>query len=260
MALHVHESGRAGAPSLVFLHGVGTSGWMWQAQVASLADHHCLVPDLPGHGHSSGVPWVALADTTARVADLIRARATDGRAHVVGLSLGAYVAAQLLATEPGLVDHAVVSGLSALPFPHPRRMRAMGYLMAPFLKTNYMLRANARGLKIPEASYEQYRQSAAAMSRRAFLRIGNELLTYRLPAGLANAPCPTLVVAGEHEHELIRRSIPALVAALPRAEGRLALGLGHGWNGEAPELFTNTVRAWIADAPLPPDLLPPPAA
>lgn len=257
--LPAQESGRTGAPSIVFLHGVGTSGWMWQRQVASLPDYHCLVPDLPGHGESNGIPWVSLAETTGRVGDLIRARATDGRAHVVGLSLGAYVVAQLLATEPTLIDHVVVSGLSVLPFPHPGRMRAMGYVMLPFLKTNVMLRANARGLRVPETEFEDYRRGMAAMSRRAFLRIGDELMGFRLPAGLADASCPTLVVAGEREHELVRRSIPALVAALPRAEGRLAPGVGHGWNGEAPELFAETVRAWITDAPLPPALLAPTA-
>ncbi|CAA9585501.1 MAG: hypothetical protein AVDCRST_MAG19-4531 [uncultured Thermomicrobiales bacterium] len=259
MTLHVDESGRAGTPSIVFLHGVGTSGWMWRRQVELLSDYHCLVPDLPGHGESNGTPWVSLAEATRRVADLIRERATDGRAHVVGLSLGAYVVAHLMGTEPRLVDHAVVSGLSVLPFPHPGRMRAMGYVMLPFLKTNVMLRANARGLRIPEAEYDDYRRAMAAMSRRSFLRIGDELLGFRLPAGLADAPCPTLVVAGEREHELVRRSIPVVVAALPRAEGRLAPGLGHGWNGEAPELFAATVRAWITDAPLPQDLRAAPA-
>ena len=44
------------------------------------------------------------------VAELIRSRVGTGRAHVVGFSLGAQVGVQLLATEPKLVDRAVLSG------------------------------------------------------------------------------------------------------------------------------------------------------
>ena len=44
------------------------------------------------------------------MAELIRSRVGSGRAHVVGLSLGAQVGVQLLATEPKLVDRAVLCG------------------------------------------------------------------------------------------------------------------------------------------------------
>jgi hypothetical protein len=38
--------------------------------------------------------------------------------------------------------------------------------------------------------------------------------------------------------------------------GRMVRGVGHGWNLEAPALFTETVRAWLQDEPLPPELWP----
>ena len=38
---------------------------------------------------------------------------------------------------------------------------------------------------------------------------------------------------------------------MPNAQGRLAPGLGHGWNVEAPDLFNAMVRAWITGRPLP---------
>ncbi len=63
VSLYVNESGVRGAPSIVFLHGVGTSGWMWEKQIAALSDFHCLNVDLPGHGKSNNVTWVSLADT-----------------------------------------------------------------------------------------------------------------------------------------------------------------------------------------------------
>ena len=64
MALYVEETGTKGAPSIIFLHGVGASGWMWWQQTAALRDYHCLNVDLPGHGESHQMPWLSLADTT----------------------------------------------------------------------------------------------------------------------------------------------------------------------------------------------------
>jgi pimeloyl-ACP methyl ester carboxylesterase len=93
---------------LVFLHGVGASGWMWARQVAALADFHCLNVDLPGHGRSNRVPWVSLADTAGQIAAIIRTRAANGRAHVVGLSLGGYIALALLERHAEVLDRVVM--------------------------------------------------------------------------------------------------------------------------------------------------------
>jgi len=92
---------------------------------------HVLVPDLPGHGRS-GRAWVSLADTVQAAAELVRSRTAAGRAHVVGLSLGGYVAALLAANEPAVVHSVVVSGVNVLPFPHPTMMRLLGRIIGPF--------------------------------------------------------------------------------------------------------------------------------
>ena len=55
MAFYVNEIGPASAPTLVFLHGGGGGGWMWQPQLEAFTDYHCLVPDLPEHGRSAEV-------------------------------------------------------------------------------------------------------------------------------------------------------------------------------------------------------------
>ena len=47
MALYIQETGSVTTPTIVFLHGGGGAGWMWQPQIDQLSDFHCLVPDLP---------------------------------------------------------------------------------------------------------------------------------------------------------------------------------------------------------------------
>lgn len=254
--LFVHEVGPVGAPTILFLHAIATSGWMWERQIAALPEYRCIVPDLPGHGQSAAVPWTSLNDTAGLVAEIIRRRATGGRAHIVGLSLGSYVGLQLMSTAGEVVDRAVLSGLNVLPLPGFGLMSIMGYAMAPFLKTNAFIRANAKALRVPEDSFEEYRRSVQQLSRRSYLRASGDAGRFRLPVNAASITAPTLLIAGAREHPLILRSLKETVAGLSNAEGRIAPDVGHGWNGEKPELFTQTIRAWLSQSPLPAELLP----
>jgi pimeloyl-ACP methyl ester carboxylesterase len=130
MALYVHETGIPGAPSIVFLHGVGASGWMWAKQTASLADFHCLTVDLPGHGKSNQETWVSLRNTADQIAAIIQERPTNGRAHLVGLSLGGYVALALLEHHADVLDRVVISGVTAAPMPNRALLPVQLGLMA----------------------------------------------------------------------------------------------------------------------------------
>jgi len=230
---------------------------MWDRLAAHLQrDLHVLVPDLPGHGRSNALRWTSMADTVAAVADVIAEHSAQGNAHVVGLSLGGYVAAQLAADRPELVDSAILSGVNVLPFPHPRLMRIAGQLMAPFMSSGPVLRANVKALGIPAEDVQDYRASARAMSRGTFLRVGDELLTFRVPERAADSPCRVLAVAGAREQPLILRSLPVIAAGFRRGTARVAPGVGHGWSGEAPELFAEMVRATVHGTQLPTGLLP----
>ncbi|WP_197093488.1 alpha/beta fold hydrolase [Nonomuraea sp. SBT364] len=257
MAIFVQEVGAAEAPAVVLLHGVGTSGWMWAKQAEALAgEMRVLVVDLPGHGRSNTLPWISIADTARLVAEEITARVPEGRAHVVGLSLGGYVVAQLAATAPGAVIGAIMSGVNVLPFPHPGRLRLMGALLAPVMKWGPVLRANARALNVPAEDVDGYQSAARATSRQAFRLVNDEALRFRLPAQAAGSPCPVLAVAGENEHDLTRRSLADIAATFPRGEAYLAPGVGHAWNGEKPGLFTDMIRAWVTGGRLPEELIP----
>ena len=107
-------------PPIVFLHATRLTGAQWARQVADLSDEfRCLTPDLPGHGTAADVPFT-LDGAADRVAALIE-RDAGGRAIVVGLSLGAYVAMDLAARRPELVAGLVLAGATV----EPRGLRSL---------------------------------------------------------------------------------------------------------------------------------------
>lgn len=256
MTLFVAEAGERGAPAVVLLHGAGLSGWMWARQAAALSGElHLLIPDLPGHGRSNHLPWTSIADTAAAIADVVAARTDDGRAHVVGLSLGGYVGLHLAATASwptGLI----VSGSSVLPFPHRRLIMIMTSAMSPFLRSTTLLRANARTLKIPAEDFAEFSAAALATDARTVRQVTAEAIAFRLPDGAATSDCPVLAVAGGGEHDLVRRSVPKIAAGFPHGEGRLIAGVGHAWNGERPEVFSAMIKARVLGGDLPEPLRP----
>lgn len=107
-------AGPIGAPVIVFVHGMRLSRSMWAAQMAELGDSHRVIAvDLPGHGTLNARPFTldAAADQVATVIET----AANGRAVVVGLSLGGYVAMHLAARRPELVRGLVVASATAEP-------------------------------------------------------------------------------------------------------------------------------------------------
>jgi pimeloyl-ACP methyl ester carboxylesterase len=107
--------GPAGTPALVFVHGTRLTRGQWAAQMRLLSPRfRTIAVDLPGHGVLAGEAFTreAAADL---VADAIAAESSDGRAIVVGLSLGGYVAIDTADRHPDRVAGLVLAGCSAEP-------------------------------------------------------------------------------------------------------------------------------------------------
>jgi len=251
MSLYVQETGTPGAPTVVFLHGVGTSGWMWEKQIGALADFHCLNVDLPGHGKSNLEAWVSLMDTANQIAMLIRERATKGRAHVVGLSLGGYIALVLLVHHADMLDRVVMSGVTAAPMPNRALLKPQLLLMSVLMKRRWLVNMQAKSLRLSPDMQSAFTDNLLAMSMQAYRRIWEEGVHFHAPTSLRHVHTPTLITAGSRESKIITQAVVTISNLMPNAQGRLAPGLGHGWNVEAPDLFSAMVRAWIKGTPLP---------
>lgn len=248
MTLYIEESGAADAPSIVFIHAISVSGWMWRQQIEALnANFHCLNVDLPGHGQSNRIQWVSLADSADQIAEVIRTRAHEGKANVVALSLGSYVGLTLLSRHPELTLPAVFSGVSAAPLPNLWMYSLLGPVMALFMKMDRFIKMNAQGLNIPPEQLDDYVKVARATSRQAFIKASADAARFSLPPSLATVNVPTLIIAGENEHTLVKSAVKTIVSTLPHGQGAIAPGVGHSWSAENPALFTAMLRAWFTD-------------
>ena len=232
-------------PPVVFLHGAGLGGWMWGQQVQSLNQYRCITPDLPGHGANLGTPWRTIRDTAAWVAELI-VREAGGRAHVVGLSLGAVVGYELIASFPDSVERLVLSGGNGAGKPGRSMMSRFMRMMMPLARSRLMVAATLAAMKVPKEDRPKGHQAMAEMSAESLSTMVEQVLAYRLDEVLRTRPHRVLAIAGSMEAPTIRHTVRRLAEMMPNAE---ALGIPRGlhtWNWQFPELFNRTVAEWLS--------------
>ena len=252
MSLYVREAGPAGAPAIIFLHGGGLSSAMWQPQLERLQDYHCLAPDLPEQGNSANIGPFTFADVARFVAELICERVPNGRAHIVGLSIGGAVALRLLCDAPEVIDHVMVSGTSTRINPTLAMLMRVNEPFMRYLSPEQQTHLMLRQFHIPSEYRDLVLEGVRACKPEANTHFSKELTKMVLPQ---KVQVPVLVVVGQKETIVARHAAQHLCQEIEGARGVMVPSVGHAWNLEAPDLFTRTVRAWITESPLPQELV-----
>jgi 3-oxoadipate enol-lactonase len=232
------ESGPA--PTIVFVHALGSSSRAWAPQLVALGDRYRVrALDLPGHGDAPG-PF-----TLKRAVAAVHARVGETEAvHVVGISGGAAVALLAALDEPARVRSLVLSG----GFAHvPRLFPLQRALIAALPWRLYTVAS--RGFYSggnPEYA-EAAREDLQRCGKRGILAMLRELAQLDLRGRLGEVTVPTLVLCGARD----RPNIPGsreLAARIPEAELRIVSGANHLWNLQQPDLFNETVDGFVRQA------------
>jgi pimeloyl-ACP methyl ester carboxylesterase len=260
MDLYVKETGSENAETIILLHGGAMAGWMWDEQIDSFKDYHCIVPDLPEHGLSTSIKPFTIKRAAELVIDIIKKRGKNGKAHMVGISLGAQIIVQILNTSPEVVDHAFISGTLTRRIPQTETMlKILDYtfqVYEPVKDSDFFIKANMRTYNMPKNLFEKFKESTHLIKASALSRILQENMLFKLPEGLEKVESPVLIMTGEKDYKIVKESATDIINSLPRSKGYMAPKLGHAWNLEDPKLFNYVLRRFINDEDIFDDLLP----
>ena len=228
---------------VVFVHGTRLTGAMWRPQLERLGLTAGVAPDLPGHGRRAAVPFTvaAGADVVAESIDEL-----GGRAIVVGLSLGGYVAMDLAARSPGRIAGLVLAGATQ----EPVGVRALPYRG---LAQALSVADEARLVALNEWFFRTRYPAAIAdpiIAAGFWSRGGAEalraLIGQRFRPRLAAYPGPTLVVNGSLD--VLFRMGEAAFLGVARDGRRVVIPRAtHLSNLDRPDAFTAALRDFIDD-------------
>lgn len=252
----VNDAGGDGEP-ILFIHGLMLASDAWAAQVAAFrATHRVVTYDLRGQGRSAKTRDRLDLDALAEDAAALIETLGLAPSHVVGFSMGAFIAMRLAARHPARVRSLTLIGPSAdaeEPANLPRYRVMIGFvrLFGPALLAGRLMKIlfGATWLADPVNRVERDRwravlrrlprslhRAAAASARRPAIQ----------PL-LAAIRAPTLIVSGEEDRPVppaLARRVHAGVAG-----SRFAAfpATGHAAMIERPEAFNALLAAFLHD-------------
>ena len=237
--------------SILLIHGAFSDKDDWDIVTPHLQGYHLLVPDLPGHGDSRHITPFSKPNAARLVAHLIRTKAKDRRAHIIGLSLGAHVAIELACSYPEVVDVVFVSGFGVF---QPSLFST--YLPQLFWLNQRIENRVPRSLIRWAMDGTNIRSGAIAPSLELCRQICGPLQGQQEHIWPSPWPARTLIVAAgkgglvpsndslEDAAKLaeIGQQANAHTAAYTNKRMR------HPWSRQAPELFAQLAVAWFEEA------------
>jgi len=254
--MYVWETGNPSGEIILFLHGGGIGGWMWRKQTEFFADYHCLVPDLPCHGKSKCPSAFRIDGCSTELINMLdKIPATEfprKKVNLIGFSLGAQIALDLLARRPDLFSRAVI--ISALVRPL-KNLKRLFLIMAPLSyllmrnRTFQKFQANSSGLY--RDYFEEYYQSVKMLNTRILKQIYAENMSFAIPPNYPEVEVPTLIIAGEKEPQVMIKSAEDLVNSNKNSQGMLIPQIGHGYSLLLPDEFNRVTESWLKTGEIP---------
>lgn len=252
--LAVREAGTPDGHPLLFLHGIGSSGSAFSAQLDHFAVHRwCLAPDAPGYADSDDDPAIeSLDDYVVRYLGLLD-ELKVARADVVGVSWGGVIATRMAATRAERVTRLVLADSSRGSGIDPARaeaMRGRPELLAAEGAESFSRNRSPRLLS-PDASPDLIAAVAADMA--ASIRLPGYAQAAASMADtdntelLATITKPTLVVVGDADIVCPPAESALLTEHIPNASMVVLRGAGHLANREQSVDFNRAVDGFLAD-------------
>ncbi|KAK4172559.1 Alpha/Beta hydrolase protein [Triangularia setosa] len=255
------------APTLILLHGLLSSHLEWSLIIPHLRPHcHLLLVDLPGHSRSSSLPPPYTTSSMAdQVASVIQSHARNGKAHIVGMSMGGFVTLHLARRYPSLCLSAFISG--ATPFEGVTKWLAKnnwilfhGFRLSNMIITDWMYDWLCRMIGMKEhreLRQEILRNVKWELIRDVYGSIVDEEDGFSMEGMAEINQVRCLSVAGERQDQIEVTRRVGQVWKEKGLTGRLGSrafvvrGAVHAWDLQFPEVFAGGIRSWAEGVDLP---------
>jgi pimeloyl-ACP methyl ester carboxylesterase len=234
---------------VVFLHGAGMDGHMFDAQLPAVPDDWGIcVWDARGHGGSSFDGRFTFADLAGDLAALLQTLPAT-RIVLVGQSMGGNLAQFHVATHPGAISELVLIGCTDNHGSLSRGERVLLALSVPILAAypwRTAVRQSAAACGTTQTTRDYAERTLTATGRRRFLHVLDATRQAIRPDPSYRLPVPTLLVLGEFDRS---GNIAAAMRSWPDRDPQARLvvvaGAGHNANQDSPDAVNAELGAFL---------------
>jgi pimeloyl-ACP methyl ester carboxylesterase len=242
--LYVALRRKGSGPATLFFHGAGFTR-MWLPFHEALSGQVDLIaPEHPGYGDTEMPDWMdGFDDLVIHYDELLDALELE-RVHLVGYSLGGWMAAEFACFYPKRLESLTLMTPAGLriegkPIPNPFAMPPEDFFDLIFNdKTNmHEYLPDAESLDEVVHLYGE----ATALARLAW----NPQYDLKLERRLERVRCPALVVRAEHDRLIPGELAERYAELLPNARTETVPGTGHALAYEQPDRTAAAIAAFI---------------
>ncbi len=234
-------------PAFVLLHGGGLSWWSLQEIVDQLLPcYHVITPIIDGHGDDGEETFVSIEESAHKLIHYIDAELGGKVFVLVGLSLGAQIVVEMLSLRQDLAVFAVIESALVHSLPGLTILTTATHLAYGLIQKRWFSKLQARALYVPASLQGRYFEDSLKMSRQSLINILLSNGTYQLKPTINNSPSKVLIIVGEKEVPLMKKSASSLHKALPASTLYIAPGMKHGELSLAnPREYVEIITAFI---------------
>ncbi len=256
IAVHVEDTGGPG-PVVLFSHGLLWNTEMFRPQIEALRGRYrCVGWDHRGQGRSDVPPGRSVTiERCYEDAVQVIERLGLGPCHVVGLSMGGFVALRLAIRRPELVRSLVLLETSADPepaenVPRYRRLNLVARWLGvwPVAKKVLPIMVGKTSLTDParEADRQAWLAELCALPRSIYKAVTGVIEREGVHAELGRIRCPTLVCVGDEDTATTPAKAERLRAGIPGARLEVIPRAGHTSTLEQPVFVTALLERFLA--------------
>lgn len=252
-----YEVTGSGEAPVLFIHGLMLASESWARQREALAPTHRVVTyDLRGQGQSEHTAERLDLDSLAEDACALIEALGLGPCHIVGFSMGAFIALRIAARRAALVRSLVLVGPSAeaeerANGPRYAAMIALVRLFGPRLIAGRMMRIlfGDTFLADPARAAERKRWRAVvdALPRSITRAAAASAARGAIIGELAAITAPTLVISGTEDRPVSPAQARAVADRIAGALFEAVPQTGHAVMLERPDWFNARLANWLAE-------------
>ena len=234
-----HEFGDKNLPSILLIHGGGSSWWNYLRQARILSkEYRVILPTLNGHGEEYQLDYVSTEDSALEILDYIKANCGGKLLAIGGVSLGGQIAMELLSLDSEIAEKAIIDG--SLCIPQPRLAKISIFLVSLFGKLMFSKSSCKFQLSLMNKFYPQlaypdeiknyYMEDLPRTPIKTLVTIYKTYMGhYKLNSRISKSKAQVLYIYGKKELKCVKESARLFQQLHPDTILYEAKGYNHGY-------------------------------
>ncbi|WP_234123589.1 alpha/beta fold hydrolase [Clostridium hydrogenum] len=225
------EFGNKNNKAIIFLHGGGLSWWTWKTQIDMLQnDYFVVAPIIDGHGEDGHNSFATIQNSAQNVINYIKENCNGKVFAICGLSLGAQMLVEILSKECDITENVIIE--SALVCPSSKISIKLTTLILSLsyglIKKRWFAKLQAKQLKLPQTLFENYYEDTIKITKETLINFIKSNQEYSIPDTLRNTKSKTLILVGEKELPVMKKSAKLLNDTINGSNLKIIKNSAHG--------------------------------